>query len=870
RAALKRREQRSVMLTGPAGVGKSHLMSSYVKREVEEFHTDNLYFQVDTRKLASMMSPQQAAFILGAMIRFANRKNIAIFIDEAHEVTGIDIQGTNFFDLIKEPMAEGDQQLRFYLGTTTQEAGKYFQGQEAKANLRRMKELRLAPLSQLDIKMIIESELKKMKKRWDREHPEAPLEIEPGLAAVIADMRERLFPSAASPAAELNLADSLYAYLAEKYKDSRAFLTRGPTEIADALNDWLNTNRGYGEIKGEPTPAQSRYNVENRPELAKILFGLMPRVEFAKARKAGVPQAEAGETAAVPMVLDTAVLLEMLEKVENIPPSTLNFDPDRSLAVLRISLKKLIIGQDTAVDQFVDGLKSYYALKKKSGTRKPFFALAAGLSSVGKTQFGIELAKLLFGENRHKLLTLSSFALEHTVATLLGSPPGYKDSEKDGLLKQHYDALKSGGVEILDEAEKAHLSLFNVFLELFDEKGETRDMKDNRIVYSNIIAWMTSNLGVSDLDPSQKSAHADAVQRMYKKLVDENAGDDALYDAVNVYVGSLVSQAITQFFRPEFLNRQFLRSFLYFAWLHPDDARRLVDEKWLPDFIQQQRDKGVKVDFQTDDQDYIHKIRFGRFLRFFGQAGALDLADVLVDDQDDVYVLDRSGSRIVRVFNQSEISEIIPLPIQGILKVSPVMRDGERKWLVASQSGLALVNVKGQIEQEVSLPGVRDAAFDDGWLVLLLENRVVTFNTSNLKQQTEAALDSVKPWNSISLYKDKAALTDGKEIWTLDLSAKKNQAQLFASDPDGIASMVYDGTGRIVYTTVRKGKNQKWTVSNDLEVVKKLQAEKDKQLGQEKLRFGNVMSMAREDNKPTLYFVPVASDAVEDYQKKKT
>ncbi|MBI5631911.1 MAG: ATP-dependent Clp protease ATP-binding subunit [Nitrospirae bacterium] len=194
-------------------------------------------------------------------------------------------------------------------------------------------------------------------------------------------------------------------------------------------------------------------------------------------------------------------------------------------------LKNKIIGQDEAIDKVSQRLLMVYTgVGKKTGPLAVFLFL--GPTGVGKTELAKPLAAFLFGrENALIRLDMSEFKEEHSIAKLIGSPPGYVGHEEEGQLTAK---LRSNpySIVLLDEAEKAHPTVFDLFLQLFDE-GRITDAKGRTIDARNVIFIMTSNL--------MQSEHQKAKIGF---LEEKEAAQDSKPD----------SEAL-KYFRPELLNR---------------------------------------------------------------------------------------------------------------------------------------------------------------------------------------------------------------------------------------------------------------------------------------------------------------------------
>jgi ATP-dependent Clp protease ATP-binding subunit ClpC len=240
----------------------------------------------------------------------------------------------------------------------------------------------------------------------------------------------------------------------------------------------------------------------------------------------------------------TAVLSEWT----GIPINELTTDEKKRLALLEDSLKLRVIGQNNATETVAAAIKT-----ARAGLRDPNRPIGVflflGPSGVGKTELARTLADFMFGsEDAILRLDMSEFHDAHTVARLIGSPPGYKDAQRggqltDGLRRRPYSVV------LLDEIEKAASEVFDIFLQVFDE-GRISDAHGRRVDARHAIFIMTSNIGTVE---GGKSLGFDG-------------GIDEKID---------YSAYLNQFFRPEFINR--LDEVITFNHLNKSTLSRILD-----------------------------------------------------------------------------------------------------------------------------------------------------------------------------------------------------------------------------------------------------------------------------------------------------
>jgi ATP-dependent Clp protease ATP-binding subunit ClpC len=224
-----------------------------------------------------------------------------------------------------------------------------------------------------------------------------------------------------------------------------------------------------------------------------------------------------------------------------IPLKSLSETDTERLVKMEELLHEVVVGQDEAVKLVAKAVRRTRAGLKNS--RRPVGAyIFSGPTGVGKTYLVQKLAEFMFGSEESMIrIDMSEFMDRHTVARLVGAPPGYIGYDEGGQLTEAV-RRRSYSVILLDEIEKAHPEVFNILLQIFDD-GHLTDAKGRRVDFRNTVIVMTSNIG-SDLIRQDRSMGFSA--RGESGRTDEQA---------YLRMKNNVLDEVKRFFRPEFLNR---------------------------------------------------------------------------------------------------------------------------------------------------------------------------------------------------------------------------------------------------------------------------------------------------------------------------
>jgi len=271
-------------------------------------------------------------------------------------------------------------------------------------------------------------------------------------------------------------------------------------------------------------------------------------------------------------VIDVPDIEATIATMARIPAKTVSKDDASVLQNLQTELKRLVFGQDTAIDALAASIKL-----ARAGLREPEKPIGcylfSGPTGVGKTEVAKRLADVL-GVNMLRF-DMSEYMERHSVSRLIGAPPGYVGFDQGGLLTDGIDQHPYS-VLLLDEIEKAHPDLFNILLQVMDH-GKLTDHNGKSVDFRNVILIMTTNAGAQELSRAAMGFTQNVRQ-----------GDD--------------TEAITRMFTPEFRNR--LDAVIAFSHLAPDIVRKVV-EKFVLQLEAQLSERQVNIELSAEAADWL-------------------------------------------------------------------------------------------------------------------------------------------------------------------------------------------------------------------------------------------------------------------------
>jgi type VI secretion system protein VasG len=513
---LTRRRQNNPILTGEAGVGKTAVVEGFALRIAQGDVPDALK-DVTVRTL-DLGLLQAGAGVKG---EFENRlksvidevkaspKPVIVFIDEAHTLIGAGgAAGQNdAANLLKPALARGE--MRTIAATTWAEYKKYFEKDAALT--RRFQVVKVEePAEPVAIAMI-----RGLVGTLESHHKVRILDEAVEQAVKLS---ARYIPSRQLPDKAVSLIDTACARVAMSQaaipapiEDRRRRIGLIDTEVA-ILDREMAAGGDHGSRKAELLEARAKASeelaaLEERWEKEKEIVARMRQTRAAiedpkaegdrEALKATLAadrealRALQGEHPLIHPVVDGNAVAEIVESWTGIPAGRMQSDEIRTILSLKERMEERIVGQPQALEAIAEAVRTSRA--KLADPRKPLGVfLMVGTSGVGKTETALTLADLLYGgEQNLTVINMSEFKEEHKVSLLMGSPPGYVGYGEGGVLTEAV-RRRPYSVVLLDEMEKAHPGVQDIFYQVFD-KGTMKDGEGRDIDFKNTIIIMTSN-----------------------------------------------------------------------------------------------------------------------------------------------------------------------------------------------------------------------------------------------------------------------------------------------------------------------------------------------------------------------------------------
>ncbi len=532
---LSRRRKNNPALIGEPGVGKTAIVEGLAQRivngETPKPLLNKRVLQLDVGSLvAGTMYRGQFEERLKRVIEELKSSDSILFIDEVHMLVGAGSAGSSVdaANILKPALARGELQC---IGATTLD--EYRKHIESDAALER----RFQPIlvSEPTIEETIEI-LQGIKGPYQDHHN---VEITDEAIEAASQLSARYVPDRFLPDKAIDLIDEASARL-RMYKSPEAAQVRRAEQELVQVEDDLKLLEEDGAMGDEVDRLRT-----HRDSLQETLAALKSNWN----EETKQPRLSAEDIA------------EVVAMWTGIPTMRIAGEEGQRLMHMEEALHRRIVGQNEAIEAISKAVK-----RARSGMKDPRRPIGSfmflGPTGVGKTELTKALAEFMFGSEEALIqLDMSEFMERHSVARLVGAPPGYVGYEDAGQLTEAI-RRRPYSIVVFDEIEKAHPEAFNMLLQVMEE-GTLTDARGRRVDFRNAIIVMTSNVG------------ADTIKRGtglgFNSPKDETADEKTAFAEMR----KNVSEQLRRMFRPEFLNR--VDAQIVFSSLSKDEIKQIVE-----------------------------------------------------------------------------------------------------------------------------------------------------------------------------------------------------------------------------------------------------------------------------------------------------
>ena len=600
---LSRRTKNNPVLVGEPGVGKTAIVEAIA----QQINKGDVPETLQKRRLVTL---DMGVLVAGTKYRgeFEERLkkiieeikssgNCILFIDEMHTMVGAGAAegAVDAANILKPSLARGE--LQCIGATTLDDYRKYVERDPAL-------ERRFQPIT---VEEPTEEEtveiLKGVRERYESHHK---LTIEDEALEAAAHLSSRYISDRFLPDKAIDLVDEA----SSRVRIRHTTMPLSVKEVSNVLD----------KVRKDKDEALAAQQYEYAAELHQREQSLREKLDGLE--KDWQEETNGSDKEAVVTAEEIAEVASMWT---GIPVTRLATEESQRLLQMEEALHQKVVGQDEAIVSVAKAVR-----RARSGFKDPRRPIGAflflGPTGVGKTYLVRALSDFMFGSEDSMIrLDMSEFMERHSVARLVGAPPGYIGFDEGGQLTEAV-RRKSYSAILLDEIEKAHPDVFNILLQLFDD-GRLTDAKGRKVDFRNTIVVMTSNigsdlirrdsqLGFSNISGDESKTSKESHERMRDKVLDE----------------------VKKFFRPEFLNR--IDASVVFHSLGKEHVVQIV-ELMLREVGKQLLEKGVSLEVSQEAKEFIAETGFDP--NFGARPLRRQIQDTIEDKLSEEYLADKFG-----------------------------------------------------------------------------------------------------------------------------------------------------------------------------------------------------------------------------------
>lgn len=552
---LSRRKKNNAVLVGSGGAGKTALVcgiaNMIVNGDVPEILDGKEIVMLNPMALVSgtHFRGMFEERINGLFTELKKSSKYILFIDDIHTVlkNGSKEKDTDISGMIGEALSEGSIKI---IGATTFKD--YRNSIESNSSLsRKFQKIIIDPVSNAEAVKILANNKKYYEEYHNVQYTEKAIKK-------AVDLAERYITDRTLPDSAFDIIDLAGA--------STSLIDREPIEIQ-------NIKKRIKEVQNEKENSLNNGDFEKIDVLTAEENVL--NADIADYRRSN------HKDSIERIVIDEDTISNVVSEITKIPVSKLSLSEKNKIAHIDDTLKKSIVGQDEAIDEICKSIKrNKVGLGDKSGCQGVY--LCAGKSGTGKTLLAKKIAEEIFGSEKSLIrIDMSEYSEKNSVSKLYGSAPGYVGYDDGGVLT---NAIKNKpySVVLLDEIEKADESIYNVFLQIFDE-GRISETNGNVIDCHNCIFIMTSNIGA--------------------RKASELGNGLGFVNNEDSNKKSIINKELKKKFTPEFLNR--INKIIYFNNLTNDNLKSIVKLE-INKFNNRLNSIEYNIEYTDDVVNYIH------------------------------------------------------------------------------------------------------------------------------------------------------------------------------------------------------------------------------------------------------------------------